>query len=676
MVRIIYILLFAFTFGYAQESIINDFLLTDSAYIFSNENGFSKINAGYLVIKAQGRLPALIHTMPHILPEEFILSMNVKFDSSSKVSNYGIIIGDTAKYAVVFKINAANYYKLQEYNTGKITDISDWQKLENLNKFDFPNLINVMNLADGLKFSINSKDIRTYNTPQKFYRYGITVSMNSTLHIDYISVKNRRQIFIAKDESRTLNKPTESVKKRKLNQKISLGENINSPYNESACVLSPDGKYIYVTRKRHPENTGANIQDDVWWSKLDSQGKWERLQNIGFPINNSGNNHVVSVSADNKTLYLLNTYTQNGEIKSGGISKTKLIDNKWTIPEDVNILGYNNINQFSTFNMSADESILTMSMENAESFGGLDLYVSFKTGTNQYTKPLNLGETINTRENDFNCFLAADNQTLYYSSVGRDGFGSADIYFTKRLDSTWLNWSEPQNLGEEINSASAEIAFAISYDGDYAYLVTHDSTISIGGSDIVKVKLPNEAKPNPVAILNTNSNFDSLIVRNKSNNEIVLKVSKQENKSLTLPLGQNYQIEYKKDGKLVSEDINLDKTEAFEIIEGKKSELKNDTVVVYFDYKNWKAQIDEIAITSDVKKVNIYTYSDKRGTEKYNSNLTMKRSKFIESRLVKKTKKRNIQFNIKSYGKLYANLDCESEDCFSKDRKAVIILEK
>ncbi|GEM_PF-5046143 len=676
MYLLIYILLFVFSFGLAQESVVNDFLLLDSAYIFANNNGFSKINAGYLSITSKGRLPALIYTMPHILPEEFSLNMNVKFDSSSKVSSYGVIIGDTAIYAVVFKINAANYYKLQEYNSGKITDISDWQKLEYLNTFAFPNLINIENFSDGLKFSINTKQIRTFKTQNKFYKYGVTLSMNSALHIDYISLKNRKQVYKAQEQSRNPSKPLEKRKKRKLNQKTSLGNNINSIYNESACMLSPDGKNIFVTRKRHPENRGTNIYDDVWYSKLDSQGNWERLQNIGFPINNIGNNHVVSVSADNRTLYLLNTYNQNGEPKSGGISKTRLIDNKWTIPEDVNVLGYNNINQFSTFNISADESIMTMSMENQESIGGLDLYVSFKTGNNQYTKPLNLGRTINTIENDFNCFLAADNQTFYFSTLGRDGFGSADIYFSKRLDSTWQNWSEPQNLGEEINSASAEIAFAISYDGDYAYLVTQDSTISIGGTDIVKVKLPNEAKPNPVAILNTNSSFDSLIVRNKANNEIILKVNKQENKTLTLPLGQNYQIEYKKDGKFVSEDVNLDKSEVFEVIEGKKSEIENDTIIVYFDYKNWKAQIEEIAITSEVKKVNIYTYSDMRGTDKYNNDLTMKRSKFIESRLIKKTQKGKIQFNIQSYGKLYANLDCESENCFSKDRKAVVILEK
>lgn len=48
--------------------------------------------------------------------------------------------------------------------------------------------------------------------------------------------------------------------------------------------------------------------------------------------------------------------------------------------------------------------------------------------------------------------LLSDNKTIVFSTNGFSGYGEYDIYVSYRLDETWKNWSEPQNLGKKINS--------------------------------------------------------------------------------------------------------------------------------------------------------------------------------------------------------------------------------
>lgn len=70
---------------------------------------------------------------------------------------------------------------------------------------------------------------------------------------------------------------------------------------------------------------------------------------------------------------------------------------------------------------------------------------------------------------------------------------------TKRLDDTWTNWSEPKNLGPQLNTANWDAYYTITASGDYAYFVS--SANSNGGTDIFRVALPQEVKPDPVVLV-------------------------------------------------------------------------------------------------------------------------------------------------------------------------------
>ena len=99
-------------------------------------------------------------------------------------------------------------------------------------------------------------------------------------------------------------------------------------------------------------------------------------------------------------------------------------------------------------------------------------------------------------------YLAADGVTLYFSSNRPGGLGDNDIWMTKRLDSTWQKWSDPVNLGSPINTEDWDAFFTLDAGGEYAYM---SSALSgFGESDIVRVKLLEKEKPDPVVLISGN----------------------------------------------------------------------------------------------------------------------------------------------------------------------------
>lgn len=284
-----------------------------------------------------------------------------------------------------------------------------------------------------------------------------------------------------------------------------LGTNINSRYQEVAPIISPDGQTIYFTRDEHPmnvantKNTGkGKYKQDVWFAKKRADGLFEMAQSVGQPINNQYHNSAFSVTPDGNSILLNNVY--NTDLKrtpKRGISITRREkNNKWSQPQKIEITNFENTNKYSEFFMSQDGNILLMTIQRDDSRGGKDIHVSFKQG-DKWSKPKNLGATINTAANEISPFLASDGKTLYYSTSGLSGYGSNDIFMSKRQDNSWTNWSEPQNLGSKINTPKSDTYFSIPASADFAYYSS--SYKAMGGNDIFRISL--QDKPDPVALI-------------------------------------------------------------------------------------------------------------------------------------------------------------------------------
>ncbi len=252
--------------------------------------------------------------------------------------------------------------------------------------------------------------------------------------------------------------------------KTPLGPAINSRGREIAPVISPDGFTLYFTRE-HPDNIGNARRQDVWVSSKRSNGEWGPAENIGPPINNSGDNAVLGISASGKTLYLLNAYQEDGSMTEG-FSRSFLTKSGWSFPVNFQIEDHYNDQRPKNTEMtiSPAENVIILSVQRRDTYGSKDLYVSFKKTAGSWSVPLNLGPVINTADYEGAPFLAADNKTLYFTSAGHRGYGSGDIFVSRRLDDTWLNWTRPLNLGSSINSPGWDSFFTIPASGEYAYM--------------------------------------------------------------------------------------------------------------------------------------------------------------------------------------------------------------
>lgn len=283
-----------------------------------------------------------------------------------------------------------------------------------------------------------------------------------------------------------------------------LGPMVNSRYEDRYPIIAPDGKTLYFARKHSPENIGAEtagnlieVGDDIYYSELGEDGQWSKALNIGPPLNNENNNFVTAVMPDNETLVLANEYTR---LAGPGVSIShRKANGEWEKPYPLRIRSMWNDNLFTCYQMNVDGDVIVMAIEQDDSYGDLDIYVSFKEEGKKWTRPLNIGPIVNTAGTEGSAFLAADNRTLYFSSNGHAGYGSYDMFVSQRLDDSWTRWSEPVNLGPVINSPKAEWNYTLSARGDYAYFSSSKS--GYGEGDIFRIALPREVQPEPVALI-------------------------------------------------------------------------------------------------------------------------------------------------------------------------------
>lgn len=84
--------------------------------------------------------------------------------------------------------------------------------------------------------------------------------------------------------------------------------------------------------------------------------------------------------------------------------------------------------------------------------------------------PVPLSTAINTSENEGTPSLSADGRTLIFTACqGRTGFGSCDLYMSRKTGDTW---SSPVNLGPQVNSHYYESQPALSADGRRLFFVS------------------------------------------------------------------------------------------------------------------------------------------------------------------------------------------------------------
>jgi outer membrane protein OmpA-like peptidoglycan-associated protein/tetratricopeptide (TPR) repeat protein len=120
--------------------------------------------------------------------------------------------------------------------------------------------------------------------------------------------------------------------------------------------------------------------------------------------------------------------------------------------------------------------------------GSCDIYRSLREGRS-WSRPENLGQPVNSNKWESQPSISSDGNTLYFSSNRAGGKGGSDIWVTQ-LGTNGV-WSEPRNLGDSINTDGAEETPFIHPDGRTLYF-TSNGHVGLGGKDIYVVRMKSD----------------------------------------------------------------------------------------------------------------------------------------------------------------------------------------
>ena len=251
-----------------------------------------------------------------------------------------------------------------------------------------------------------------------------------------------------------------------------LGPPINTVHNEWAQSISTDGLTLYFSSDR----PGGSGSQDLWLATRASvEDNWSVVANLGPAVNSSAYESGPNISSDGLTLYFSDgLWFRDEPLRPGGLGNGDIwvttratVTGPWSRP--VNLGPVINTRDYDGEpDLSHDGLTLLFDSERPGGLGGVDLWMTTRASPqDNWSKPVNLGPTVNSAHTDWSPSLSADGSMLFFMSnrpgspYGTDEY---DLWVTTR-PTTDDPWSEPVNLGPEINSPEIEGGPTISADG-------------------------------------------------------------------------------------------------------------------------------------------------------------------------------------------------------------------
>lgn len=226
-------------------------------------------------------------------------------------------------------------------------------------------------------------------------------------------------------------------------------------------VLTADERSIIFTGRK-----GFSYRDDedIYISRKNSSGEWQIPEPISVNINSQFNEGTCSISADGRTLIFTSCVGRDG-YGSCDLFVSYKSGEKWSVPINLGP-AINSRSWESQPSLSADGRKLYFISNRAGGIGKRDIWVS-DLGPDGLWKPAhNLGNEVNTSEDEVSPFIHVDGQTLFFASRGYPGMGGFDIYKSVKNNE---GWSDPENIGYPINDHNDQVSLFISATGKHAY---------------------------------------------------------------------------------------------------------------------------------------------------------------------------------------------------------------
>ncbi|MBP6509791.1 MAG: PD40 domain-containing protein [Candidatus Kapabacteria bacterium] len=232
-----------------------------------------------------------------------------------------------------------------------------------------------------------------------------------------------------------------------------------------------------------------------------------RILNLGKVINHKGLDYGPTISADGKTLYYVSNRQGSRVTKDGDFShdfwsakKDNNLDTIFYAPVNIDTVdaGVNTIMNEGVASIAADRQTLYFTGCNRpDGLGDCDIYVAEIEG-DRWSKPRNLGRTVNSEFWDSQPTITPDKSRLYFSSnrpspTNPDGEGDDDIdIWYCDWDDDLGEWKAAKNMGPEVNTPKQEVSPFIGSDGYTLFFASNGLLPNMGGLDFYRTKKTGE----------------------------------------------------------------------------------------------------------------------------------------------------------------------------------------
>jgi outer membrane protein OmpA-like peptidoglycan-associated protein len=372
-----------------------------------------------------------------------------------------------------------------------------------------------------------------------------------------------------------------------------LGSSVNTEQTEYNPVVSADEAVMAFTALRPTDGrsrTAGKLAEEIMIA-YNHSGAWSVPEPVTVQTDN--NYGTAGISSDGQEMLVF-----IGDRRNGSLYLIRKETSGWSRPQ---ALG-SNINSGyleTTASLTPDGNTLYFASNRPGGHGGLDIWKSQRQTDGSWGRPVNLGPTINTRDDEDAPYIHPNQHILFFSSTGHSGMGGSDIFKSTLADGAW---SRPVNMGYPVNTPANDGYFSLIADGSRGYF-SSDRKGGAGGHDIYMMDMPEDFETIPLTMIK------GRILDADSGKPIPTRISMIDNATgdkidyvyhpshetgdylVILPPNKNYDMIIESDGFLpytlnidipnqtsfyeLYQKINLKTITQFDVIVGQEVEVKN-----------------------------------------------------------------------------------------------------
>jgi WD40-like Beta Propeller Repeat len=195
-------------------------------------------------------------------------------------------------------------------------------------------------------------------------------------------------------------------------------------YSYNDPFLTPDNSKLFFISDRSLTGTGPKKDYDIWYIERRG-GSWAEPKNAGKNINSDKNEYYISFTKTGKMYFSSNA--QDNEGKNNYDIFSSDMKNGEFQPSIKLGPGINTSSYEADVFVAPDESYVVFAANRPDGLGSGDLYVSFRNQDGTWAPSKSLGNTINTKTDDFCPYVSPDGKYLFYASQGDVYWVSTDV---------------------------------------------------------------------------------------------------------------------------------------------------------------------------------------------------------------------------------------------------------